>query len=150
MLAVLKMSSDDTDEDKGPIIRTPRIPKGANYENYEDSIMRIDCGPFWRKFGLHRWVSCRNAWFVKDICGVICCIFTWLLIGYSEFVVYFVMLGPFEYSFHSVFNGIIFQCGAILAVISHAKAMLSDPVSIFFNILADYLQSLKQCTILFS
>ena len=120
----------ESDDDNGPIIRTPRTPKGVDYSNYEDAVLRIDCAPFWRRMGLQRcFASPRDVWFVKDICGVICMIFTWLLLVYAEFVVFYVMLLPYPNPLYSLVNGVIFQCGVTLALCSHAKAMLTDPVS---------------------
>ena len=68
-------------------------------------------------------------WCIKDICGIICVVMTWLLILYAEFVVMVVMLIPSPYPVYSTINMIIFQTFAILALVSHLRAMLTDPVS---------------------
>lgn len=68
-------------------------------------------------------------WCIRDICGVICAILTWLLILYAEFVVMMVILIPSPYPIYSVINMIIFQICAFLAVTSHVKTMFTDPVS---------------------
>lgn len=70
---------------------------------------------------------CRRVWCVKDICGVICAIFTWLLILYADFVVMVVILLPGPYPIYSVVNAIIFQILAALAIASHVRTMLTDP-----------------------
>ena len=114
----------------GPIVRSTGRKQERDYSNYEDSIMTIDCRPFWRKLGIsnvNRFP--RQLWFVKDICGIICAVFTWLLVLYAEFVVMYVMLLPSQSQWHSAINAVIFQILAFLAISSHAKAMLTDPVS---------------------
>ena len=106
------------------------MPRGADYSNYEDAVMTIDCAPFWRKFGLHRWPCVpRHVWFVKDVCGVICAFITWGLITYATFVVIFIILLPEPGQVHGIINGTLFVILAALAVASHAKAMITDPVS---------------------
>ncbi|KAG5887429.1 hypothetical protein JTB14_024628 [Gonioctena quinquepunctata] len=66
-------------------------------------------------------------WCIRDICGVICAILTWLLILYAEFVVMSVILIPSPYPVYSVINMIIFQICAFLAITSHFKTMFTDP-----------------------
>ena len=118
------------DVESGPIIKTHRVPRGADYSNYEDAIMTIDCRPFWRRCGLHRWPCVpRNVWFVKDVCGVICAFITWGLIAYATFVVMFVILKPEPGQVHGIINAVLFIVLASLAVASHFKAMTTDPVS---------------------
>ena len=108
-----------------------------DYSNYEDAIATYDCGPFLRRIGLISRASraagtamhTGRVWFVKDCCGVVCAVFTWFLILYSEYVVLFVMLYPSPQTYHSLINGAIFQVFVFLAICSHSKAMLTDPVS---------------------
>lgn len=66
---------------------------------------------------------------LKDICGIVCSIFTWLLIAYAEFVVMRVILWPStkSYPVYRIVNMIVFNCGMFLAVSSHLKSMFSDP-----------------------
>uniref|UniRef100_A0A170Z919 Palmitoyltransferase n=1 Tax=Triatoma infestans TaxID=30076 RepID=A0A170Z919_TRIIF len=75
---------------------------------------------------------CCGGWFwcIKDICGIVCAILTWLLILYADFVVLTVIIMPNPYSFYSVFNGFLFSVFGILAVTSHLKTMLTDPGSV--------------------
>jgi len=73
---------------------------------------------------------CGNkAWCVKDICGIVCVVMTWLLILFAEFVVMRLILLPSNYTVFSTINMIVFQALAFLAFASHIRTMLSDPVS---------------------
>ncbi|XP_048254948.1 palmitoyltransferase ZDHHC3-like isoform X2 [Haliotis cracherodii] len=92
----------------------------------EDGVVTIDCAPYCRKIGLYR-PPFRYVWCVKDICGVICAIFTWLLILYAEYVVMFVMLLPGHNAFYSLVHGILYNMLASLAIGSHLRTMFTDP-----------------------
>lgn len=70
-----------------------------------------------------------RVWFIHDGCGMICAVMTWLLVVYADFVVTFVMLLPSKDFWYSVVNGVIFNCLAVLALSSHLRTMLTDPVS---------------------
>ena len=76
---------------------------------------------------------CKFSWFVNDGVGIGCAIFTYLLIGYAEFVVVFVMLLPevVREAAFGLFHAIAFTFFACLALVSHSRAMCSDPVSTF-------------------
>uniref|UniRef100_A0AC11CUD6 Zinc finger DHHC-type palmitoyltransferase 3 n=1 Tax=Ovis aries TaxID=9940 RepID=A0AC11CUD6_SHEEP len=67
-------------------------------------------------------------WFIRDGCGIACAIVTWFLVLYAEFVVLFVMLIPSRDYVYSVINGLVFNLLAFLALASHCRAMLTDPV----------------------
>lgn len=67
-------------------------------------------------------------WFIRDGCGIACAIVTWFLVLYAEFVVLFVMLIPSRDYAYSIINGIVFNLLAFLALASHCRAMLTDPV----------------------
>ncbi|XP_054276391.1 palmitoyltransferase ZDHHC3-like [Macrosteles quadrilineatus] len=69
-------------------------------------------------------------WCIRDICGVVCAILTWLLILYAEFVVMSVMLIPSPYPIYSYINMLIFQTLAVLAFASHLRTMFTDPGSV--------------------
>lgn len=73
--------------------------------------------------------SAGTMWFIRDGCGIACAVVTWLLIFYADFVVLLVMLLPSRDYIYSVINGIVFNLLAFLAVASHVRAMLTDPVS---------------------
>ncbi|KAL4098404.1 hypothetical protein QTP88_023024 [Uroleucon formosanum] len=68
-----------------------------------------------------------SMWCIQDICGIICAIFTWLLILYAEFVVTFVTLLPCPYPIFQCVNMVIFQVFAFLAMASHLRTMFTDP-----------------------
>jgi len=77
---------------------------------------------------------CCNGrfWCVPDVCGVICCVMTWLLVLYADFVVSFVILAPAPdatpaASAASLLNFLVFNLLAFLALASHTRAMLTDP-----------------------
>lgn len=70
-----------------------------------------------------------TMWFIRDGCGIACAIVTWFLVLYAEFVVLFVMLIPSRDYVYSIINGIVFNLLAFLALASHCRAMLTDPVS---------------------
>lgn len=114
----------------GPVIRTMKSSRQGTGEvpDYQDAIALMDCTPFWRRLGI-RWILCQRMWFVKDVCGVICALFTWGLLLYAEFVITFVMLLPSPDTLHSLVNGIMFHVLIFLAVASHLRTMLTDPVS---------------------
>ncbi|EPQ05438.1 Palmitoyltransferase ZDHHC7 [Myotis brandtii] len=71
-----------------------------------------------------------RVWFIHDGCGMICAVMTWLLVVYADFVVTFVMLLPSKDFWYSVVNGVIFNCLAVLALSSHLRTMLTDPMYI--------------------
>lgn len=80
---------------------------------------------------------CKFTWFVNDGVGIGCAIFTYLLIGYAEFVVVFVMLLPeiVTAAAFGLFHAIAFTFVACLALVAHSRAMCSDPVSSFHFVL---------------
>lgn len=114
------------DHDHNDHSHASRKAHPGDKSSYEDSVVVMDCTPFWRRLGI-TWPQCARVWFVKDICGIICAIFTWLLLLYAEFVILFVMLLPAPDQIHSIINGVIFQFFTCLAFASHLKAMLTDP-----------------------
>ncbi|RZF36243.1 hypothetical protein LSTR_LSTR013668 [Laodelphax striatellus] len=85
---------------------------------------------FRQKIDHHNRCCGGGLWCVKDICGVVCAILTWLLILYAEFVVMMVMLIPSPYPVYSYINILIFQTLAFLAFASHLRTMFTDPGSV--------------------
>ncbi len=62
---------------------------------------------------------------------MVCAFFTWGLILYAEYVVLRVILLPdivAKQSLYAVVNLLLFQALTALAVSSHVKTMLTDPV----------------------
>lgn len=72
--------------------------------------------------------SASAMWFIRDACGIVCAVITWLLVLYAEFVVLFVMLLPSKNLTYSIVNGTLFNTLAFLALASHLRAMCTDPV----------------------
>lgn len=72
----------------------------------------------------------RTLWFIQDSCGMVCATMTWFLVLYAEFVVNFVMLLPSKSFWYSLLNGATFNSLAVLALASHLRTMLTDPVRI--------------------
>lgn len=70
----------------------------------------------------------RTLWFIQDSCGMVCATMTWFLVLYAEFVVNFVMLLPAKNFWYSLLNGATFNSLAVLALASHLRTMLTDPV----------------------
>lgn len=103
---------------KSPAHRTRDIERQAGYLKPEH------CAPPPPRTGSD------TMWFIRDGCGIVCGVITWLLVFYAEFVVVFVMLLPAKNLIYSLFNGVIFNGLAFLALASHAKAMCTDPVSV--------------------
>ncbi|KAJ1363870.1 Palmitoyltransferase zdhhc3 [Parelaphostrongylus tenuis] len=74
---------------------------------------------------------CGRKWCVGDPCGIVCAVITWLLIFYSQAVVFFVLLHSYkEYWFHTGVNFLLFELLTVLALLSHVKTMLTDPGSV--------------------
>nr|DBA16762.1 TPA: hypothetical protein GDO54_002302 [Pyxicephalus adspersus] len=51
-----------------------------------------------------------KLWFIRDGCGMVCAVITWMLVFYADFVVTFVMLLPSKDFWYSVINGTLFNC----------------------------------------
>ena len=71
----------------------------------------------------------NKYWFVCDPCGIVCAVMTYLLIVYGELVVLVVLAPPFP-TVGTWICVAIFTTFAVLAVVSHVKSMITDPVSI--------------------
>uniref|UniRef100_A0A1A8VGV2 Palmitoyltransferase n=1 Tax=Nothobranchius furzeri TaxID=105023 RepID=A0A1A8VGV2_NOTFU len=88
--------------------------------------------------------SSSAMWFIRDTCGIMCSIITWLLVFYAEFVVLFVMLLPSKNLSYSITNGILFNTLAFLALTSHLRAMCTDPGAVpKGNATKEYIESLQ-------
>ncbi|XP_010783828.1 palmitoyltransferase ZDHHC3-like, partial [Notothenia coriiceps] len=83
-------------------------------------------------------------WFIRDACGIVCAIITWMLVLYAEFVVLFVMLLPSKNLTYSIVNGTLFNILAFLALASHLRAMCTDPGAVpKGNATKEYIESLQ-------
>lgn len=71
---------------------------------------------------------CGRNWCVYDACGIVCGIFTWLLLLYGQFCVLSIMMASFsDNKIHQTLNFIIFEFLFFLACASHLKTMFTDP-----------------------
>ena len=70
----------------------------------------------------------RRFWCIADVCGVLCVLITWLLIGYAEYVVMVILLS-WPQSVMRGFHLVLYNTLTVLAFSSHARTMLTDPVS---------------------
>lgn len=68
-----------------------------------------------------------GKWFVCDPCGITCAVITYILVLYGEFVVLFILAPPFL-TIGTLINVVVFTTLGFLAVVSHLKAMCTDPV----------------------
>lgn len=93
--------------------------------------MQYDYTDFRKEVDMHNKCCGGLFWCIRDICGIICAILTWLLILYAEFVVMTVILIPSPFLTYSIINMVIFQVCAFLAFASHLRTMFTDPVSFF-------------------
>ncbi|KAK1895029.1 Palmitoyltransferase ZDHHC3 [Dissostichus eleginoides] len=83
-------------------------------------------------------------WFIRDACGIVCAVITWMLVLYAEFVVLFVMLLPSKNLTYSIVNGTVFNILAFLALASHLRAMCTDPGAVpKGNATKEYIESLQ-------
>ncbi|KAM3613760.1 uncharacterized protein V6R79_004764 [Siganus canaliculatus] len=88
--------------------------------------------------------STSGMWFIRDACGIVCAVITWLLVFYAEFVVLFVMLLPSKNLTYSIVNGTLFNTLAFLALASHLRAMCTDPGAVpKGNATKEYIESLQ-------
>lgn len=93
-------------------------------------MMEYEYSVFRKEVDLHNKCCGGMFWCIRDICGIICAILTWLLILYAEFVVMTVILIPSPYPVYSIINMILFQTLAFMAFASHLRTMFTDPVNI--------------------
>uniref|UniRef100_UPI00398F0EDE palmitoyltransferase ZDHHC7 n=1 Tax=Pristiophorus japonicus TaxID=55135 RepID=UPI00398F0EDE len=85
-----------------------------------------------------------RTWFIRDGCGMVCAVITWLLVLYADFVVTFVMLLPSKNYWYALINGIAFNSLAVLALSSHLRTMLTDPGAVpKGNATKEYMDSLQ-------
>ncbi|MBN3305530.1 ZDHC3 Palmitoyltransferase, partial [Amia calva] len=85
-----------------------------------------------------------TMWFIRDGCGIVCGVITWMLVFYAEFVVLFVMLLPSKSIAYSLVNGALFNSLAFLALASHFRAMLTDPGAVpKGNATKEFIESLQ-------
>jgi len=68
-----------------------------------------------------------RIWLVSDCCGLVCAAMTWGLVMYAEFafLVLFFIPGPFGFGLFC--DTLIFNGCAFMALLSHYRAMTTDP-----------------------
>ena len=77
----------------------------------------------------------EKRWFNWDVAGVICAGLTLFLIAFADYVVCIETILPwnsYELTVWSVLNIFFFNCFVALAIVSHYKAVTTDPGSFFF------------------
>ncbi|XP_041375082.1 palmitoyltransferase ZDHHC3-like [Gigantopelta aegis] len=111
------MEGDESSALKAPVSGRRPVP---------DGVKTIDCTDFCRRLGFSR-PPIRHVWCVKDICGIICAIFTWMLIFYAEYVVMVIMLIPCPNTWYSIIHGAIYNLCSFMAFSAHCRCMFSDP-----------------------
>ncbi|XP_061109823.1 palmitoyltransferase ZDHHC3-A-like isoform X1 [Conger conger] len=85
-----------------------------------------------------------DMWFIRDGCGIVCGVITWMLVFFAEFVVVFVMLLPSKNLAYSLVNGTLFNGLAFLALASHFRAMCTDPGAVpKGNATKEFIESLQ-------
>ncbi|XP_072492322.1 palmitoyltransferase ZDHHC7 [Notamacropus eugenii] len=108
----------------------PLLGENENYDSSSSSSSEAD--------------TADRIWFIRDGCGMVCAVMTWLLVVYADFVVTFVMLLPSKDFWYSIINGVVFNCLAILALSSHLRTMLTDPGAVpKGNATKEYMESLQ-------
>ena len=70
----------------------------------------------------------QKRWFVKDPCGIACVVLTYCLVGYATISFVTILLPPFM-STWTLLNTGVFLSIMVLGVISHYRAMFTEPVS---------------------
>ena len=83
-----------------------------------------------RDFGNN--ICFRRWWFVKDSCGIVCAIFTWLLLAYGVFAVNGIIIASAvarESTLYAFINGVLFNSLVFLAFFSHLRTCVTEPVS---------------------
>ncbi|XP_072013790.1 palmitoyltransferase ZDHHC3-like isoform X2 [Amphiura filiformis] len=93
--------------------------------------------------GIPRKLGLMKYWFIQDACGIICAVFTYLLILYGIFAVTMVILLPYGIDFYTLVHGVLFNALAISATVAHVRTMMTDPGAIpLGNATKDRLNSL--------
>lgn len=72
----------------------------------------------------------NHIWFVHDVCGIICCVFSWILIAYAQYSVVTCLILPEPDAVYKTINFIIFEILLFLATVAHLKCVFTDPGSI--------------------
>ncbi|XP_062386242.1 palmitoyltransferase ZDHHC3 isoform X1 [Sardina pilchardus] len=118
---------------KSPGHRSRDIERQAGYLRPEHCAPPPQLGP-----------GAGAMWFIRDGCGIVCGVITWMLVLFAEFVVLFVMLMPARSLLYSLVNGALFNTLAFLALASHFRAMCTDPGAVpKGNATKEFIESLQ-------
>jgi len=118
-----------------PIRVTVRTVGGRHHDveqnsgaTYHDAISIVNLNRCCRRYGvpLPRSV-CTHLWIVKDCAGWVGAVFTWFLIAGGELLM-ILALSSWPFTFFALLNGLLSMSCAALGVISHFRAMFTDPV----------------------
>ncbi|RHY29376.1 hypothetical protein DYB32_005196 [Aphanomyces invadans] len=72
-----------------------------------------------------------KVWCNWDACGIVCAVISWFLVLYAEYVVVGVVIYPWMgLGFFGLLHICLFTTVCFLALVSHGKAMLTDPGSV--------------------
>ncbi|CAK5053754.1 unnamed protein product [Meloidogyne enterolobii] len=78
---------------------------------------------------------CGRNWCVYDACGIVCGLFTWLLLSYGQFCILAIMMTSFEDNkIHQSINFLIFEILFVLSGAAHLKTMFSFSKNLFKKI----------------
>lgn len=101
-----------------------RMSSGHRLRDVEPQLPLLDVEDVVERFSS----EVKQLWFIQDCCGMVCALITWFLVFFADFVVTFVMLLPSRSFWYAVVNGVVFNSLAVLALASHLRTMLTDPV----------------------
>lgn len=76
---------------------------------------------------LHNRCFNGRLWFVRDVCGMICALFTYILIIFAQYVIITVIIVPEQSVPTKVTNFVIFEFFTFMAISSHLRTMFTDP-----------------------
>jgi len=68
-----------------------------------------------------------RIWLVTDCCGLVCAFITWMLVGYAEFAFLALFFLSNDLTLSLTIDTLIFNGCAALALMSHYRAMTTDP-----------------------
>jgi hypothetical protein len=70
------------------------------------------------------------AWFVKDVCGIICALLAWVLMAFAQYTLLTIVLLPQQDTFRKYSHLVVFELFSILTLVAHLKTVLTDPGSV--------------------
>ncbi|KAI7697973.1 Palmitoyltransferase ZDHHC3 [Sarcoptes scabiei] len=68
-----------------------------------------------------------KTWFVRDVCGIMCAIFSYILMIFAQYVLITILFIPEENSVAKVINIAVFEFFTFLAFAAHLRTMFTDP-----------------------